>query len=255
MQDLDLIAGVLAAQAGFATPSEVLSAAAAGLVDSASESLLTRLQRNGRLSLERRKMLEALAEQALVARGGDARAVLTSLGAAPAVIETLVSAVAAAEDRTNGPSSGRARRSRSSAPDSTPDFASWGEAVRASSCAARDEIVGREVALKELVTHRRCRADESSSRAARARFLREVRLVAGLDHPGIVAIHELARREDGTLFCAQKLIRERRCSYGSQSAARSETVSGSCDTSSTRVRRSVTRTRRESFTATSSRPT
>ncbi|HET6984517.1 MAG TPA: serine/threonine-protein kinase, partial [Myxococcaceae bacterium] len=35
----------------------------------------------------------------------------------------------------------------------------------------------------------------------------EVRLVAGLDHPGIVAIHELARREDGTLFCAQKLIR------------------------------------------------
>ena len=31
--------------------------------------------------------------------------------------------------------------------------------------------------------------------------------MAGLDHPGIVAIHDLARREDGTLFCAQKLIR------------------------------------------------
>ena len=72
--------------------------------------------------------------------------------------------------------------------------------------AARDEIVGREVALKELVTLDQPPKDEAS-RGARARFLREVRLVAGLDHPGIISIHELARREDGTLFCAQKLIR------------------------------------------------
>src|SRR5262249_47182068 len=36
---------------------------------------------------------------------------------------------------------------------------------------------------------------------------REVRLIASLEHPGIVVIHELARREDGTLFCAEKLIR------------------------------------------------
>ena len=46
-----------------------------------------------------------------------------------------------------------------------------------------------------------------SSGAARARFLREVRLVASLDHPGIVSVLDVARREDGTLFCAQKLIR------------------------------------------------
>src|SRR5262249_26201813 len=71
--------------------------------------------------------------------------------------------------------------------------------------AARDEIVGREVALKELAALV-APAEDGSSRAARARFIREVRLVAGLDHPGIVTIHELARREDGTLFCAQKLI-------------------------------------------------
>jgi eukaryotic-like serine/threonine-protein kinase len=62
------------------------------------------------------------------------------------------------------------------------------------------------VALKELVALV-LPANDDSSRAARARFLSEVRLVAGLDHPGIVAIHELARREDGRLFCAQKLVR------------------------------------------------
>jgi hypothetical protein len=46
VQERDLIVGVLAAQAGFVTPSEVLTAAAAGLVD-ASDSLLTRLERSG----------------------------------------------------------------------------------------------------------------------------------------------------------------------------------------------------------------
>ena len=71
---------------------------------------------------------------------------------------------------------------------------------------ALDRYIGREVALKQLsVTEGG--PDTDSSRAAEARFLREVRLVGGLDHPGIVSIHELARREDGTVFCAQKLIR------------------------------------------------
>src|SRR5262249_61863132 len=73
--------------------------------------------------------------------------------------------------------------------------------------AARDQIIGREVALKELSTDAGQAPDSDSARAARARFLREVRLIASLAHPGIVAIHELARREDGTLFCAQELIR------------------------------------------------
>src|SRR5262249_13114306 len=74
--------------------------------------------------------------------------------------------------------------------------------------AARDEIVGREVALKELVPAGAQEATDSS-RAAQARFLREVRLIAAPDPPGRVAVLELARREDGTLFCAEKLIRGR----------------------------------------------
>src|SRR5262249_6146649 len=72
--------------------------------------------------------------------------------------------------------------------------------------AARDEIVGREVALKELVALAEPGKDHSS-RAARARFLREVRLVAGLDHPGLGNILQLGRRGDRALFLAQKLIR------------------------------------------------
>jgi serine/threonine protein kinase/WD40 repeat protein len=71
---------------------------------------------------------------------------------------------------------------------------------------ALDRFIGREVALKELLP-RTEKGPTPSSSPIGARFLREVRLTAQLDHPGIVAVHELAQRPDGTLFCAQKLIR------------------------------------------------
>src|SRR5215469_2784580 len=71
---------------------------------------------------------------------------------------------------------------------------------------AIDEVLGREVALKEILPLSD-RAPGSDSDAALHRFLREARITAGLDHPGIVPIHELARRPNGTLFYAQKLIR------------------------------------------------
>jgi serine/threonine protein kinase len=205
LHERDLIVAVLAAQAGFVSPSEVLAAAAAGLVDAGPDSLLTRLENSGALNLERRKVLEAVAEQALAARNGDARAVLTSMGAANGVIETLVSSIGAATRGNNGQPAASV-----AVPLERPgQYTRLGELGRGSQSivrVARDEIVGREVALKELASLV-LPADDDSSRAARARFLREVRLVAGLDHPGIVAIHELARREDGTLFCAQKLVR------------------------------------------------
>jgi len=75
VQDRDLIVGVLAAQAGFATPAQVLTAAAAALVDAEPDSLLTRLERSGTITKEHRKILEAVVEAALKERNGDARAV------------------------------------------------------------------------------------------------------------------------------------------------------------------------------------
>jgi serine/threonine protein kinase len=205
VRDRDLIVGVLAAQAGFATPAQVLAAASALLLDGGSDSLLSNLERTGALSPERRKLLESLLEQTLAARDGDARAVLTGLGAAPTVLETLSSTT----DPARTPSSNSAPAGPEVPLERPGQYTRLQELGRGSQSvvrAARDEIVGREVALKELVTLVQP-ARDSASRAARTRFLREVRLVAGLDHPGIVSILELARREDGTLFCAQKLIR------------------------------------------------
>ncbi len=62
---------------------------------------------------------------------------------------------------------------------------------------ARDLHLRREVAFKQLV----------SPLGGAERFIREARLTARLDHPGIVAVHELGHRADGALYATQKLIR------------------------------------------------
>ena len=72
---------------------------------------------------------------------------------------------------------------------------------------AFDVRMGREIALKAL----RGGADGPSpadSNAAR-RFLREARLTAQLEHPGIAPVHEIGRRADGRLYYTQKLVRGR----------------------------------------------
>ncbi|HET9158917.1 MAG TPA: serine/threonine-protein kinase [Myxococcaceae bacterium] len=201
MHERDLIVGVLAVQAGFASPSQVLTSAAAGLVDAAPDSLLTRLERAGALTSQRRKVLETLVEQADLARKGNSQALVTSPCCSPAS-ETLSNA------------GGIVRNGDVPAVDEIPverpgQYTRLHELGRGSQSVvrvARDEIVGREVALKELLMQPGPPGHEQSC-AARARFIREVRLVASLDHPGIVSILEFARRKDGTLFCAQKLIR------------------------------------------------
>ena len=63
---------------------------------------------------------------------------------------------------------------------------------------ARDRRLGRSVAIKEVI-----HADETSI----ARFEREVRITARLQHPGIVHVHEAGRWHTGQPFYVMKLIR------------------------------------------------
>ena len=69
---------------------------------------------------------------------------------------------------------------------------------------ARDPVLGRDVALKEL------RPERAADPTSRARFLREARISGRLDHPGIVTVHELAGRAgDQRAFYAMQLVRGR----------------------------------------------
>jgi WD40 repeat protein len=63
--------------------------------------------------------------------------------------------------------------------------------------AARDLRVGRPVAVKELL---------GRSRQLAARFEREARVTARLQHPGIVPIYEIGRWPDGTPFYAMRMV-------------------------------------------------
>jgi WD40 repeat protein len=62
---------------------------------------------------------------------------------------------------------------------------------------AHDRELGRDVAIKELISRRPL---------SELRFLREALITARLEHPGIVAVHEAGRWPDGTPFYAMKLV-------------------------------------------------
>lgn len=68
---------------------------------------------------------------------------------------------------------------------------------------AEDVTLNRQVALKVL---REGVADASAA----ARMLREARVIARLEHPGIVPIHDVGQLPDGRTFYVMKLVRGRR---------------------------------------------
>ena len=68
--------------------------------------------------------------------------------------------------------------------------------------AAEDTKLGRKVALKRLP------AELAADPERRARFEREARAVASLNHPNIVTIYSI-EEDDGTLFLTMELVRGR----------------------------------------------
>jgi serine/threonine protein kinase len=68
---------------------------------------------------------------------------------------------------------------------------------------ARDHVLDRDVAVKVLDL-----ADRQGSRAARLK--REAHILARLDHPGIVPVHDAGTLADGRTFYVMKLVQGRR---------------------------------------------
>ncbi|HWS73137.1 MAG TPA: serine/threonine-protein kinase, partial [Thermoanaerobaculia bacterium] len=68
---------------------------------------------------------------------------------------------------------------------------------------AHDAELDRRVAIKVLAT-------ELASPAAAERMRREARVIARLEHPGIVPLHDVGTLADGRIFYAMKLVRGRR---------------------------------------------
>jgi eukaryotic-like serine/threonine-protein kinase len=72
---------------------------------------------------------------------------------------------------------------------------------------ARDEHLGREVAVKELRLPEHLSIDQR--RTWIARLDREARAAAGLKHPGIITVHDRVTGEDGRPWIVMELVRGR----------------------------------------------
>ena len=68
---------------------------------------------------------------------------------------------------------------------------------------ARDEELDRDVALKVLSL-----PPDSGDYAER--MLKEARILAGLEHPGVVPVHDVGRLQDGRVYYTMKLVRGQR---------------------------------------------
>lgn len=66
---------------------------------------------------------------------------------------------------------------------------------------ARDERLGRPVALKTLA------ASRVGDEQARVRLLREARAAAALDHPGIAKVYDVGATDDGGAYLVMELVR------------------------------------------------
>lgn len=67
---------------------------------------------------------------------------------------------------------------------------------------ARDRVLERDVALKVLAT--------PAAPGVAERLVAEAKILARLDHPGIVPVHDAGTLEDGRVFYAMKLVNGRR---------------------------------------------
>jgi len=67
---------------------------------------------------------------------------------------------------------------------------------------ARDESIGREVALKEVLPAKLDRSRDYHL----TRFIREAKLSGRLQHPGVVPVYELKKKPDGTYFYVMKYV-------------------------------------------------
>ena len=80
---------------------------------------------------------------------------------------------------------------------------------------ATDRVLERDVALKVLTT-------ELAQDEVARRLEREARVLAALDHPGIVAIHDAGVLADGRPFYVMRLVRGRRLDEQARQESRGE---------------------------------
>jgi tRNA A-37 threonylcarbamoyl transferase component Bud32 len=211
VRDPDTLAAVLATQLGFVGAESLR-----GVMQASSDrALLPRLQEAGLLTPDQRAMVEAMVAGAVQSRGGSFHDTMRTMATSATLPATAARTLAVQTQ----PGSGNEELEVGWLPeDVTPEAQDryavgkeLGRGGQARVMVAFDRHIGREVAWKELLSDTEPGSLEPGSaqvtQAAAARFLREARITGRLEHPSIITVHEVGRRENGALYYAMRLVR------------------------------------------------
>ncbi len=209
--DRNLLFGILAVQMDFISRDALVAAMNAWIL-AKHKPLGEVLVEQRALAGDRRTLLDALVCEHLKQHGDDPRqslAAVTSLGSVEEDLQQLGDGDVNASLRAVA--SARPARSLGERTTTVGIVTSAGTRFRilrphaegglGKVSVARDEELGREVALKEIKPRH---ADNLDSRA---RFLLEAEITGGLEHPGIVPVYGLGQYADGRPYYAMRFIR------------------------------------------------
>ncbi|MBS1153185.1 MAG: High-affnity carbon uptake protein Hat/HatR [Myxococcaceae bacterium] len=232
MTDRELLFGVLAVQLGFANATQVMACAGEWATDRGGTSLGEILEQRKVLGAEQRALIEGLVEKAVQLNGGSVVRTMQSLpGGSQFVLQSLTRSVVSGKEPAADPSRTEksfdvpqtdsldgtwnvceeiaGRYAHNTGPRGAEEELGRGGIGRV--VVAYDQFLGREVALKELLSEHISNpvAGTAQSTALEARFLREARLTGQLEHPAIVPVYEVGRRKDGSLYYTMQRVRGR----------------------------------------------
>lgn len=218
-----VLAIVLAVKRGFVSPEEgmkILEQAEAGDSDEAEATVFSMVPNS------QQEELRADAAE-LADHKSEATRILEEAGVPPSVQQTLLSLGTEAEPAREDIEATllSLAPSRATGQAETPQLNTPAERYQILREHARggmgriliavDKVVGREVALKELLPfHGQSGSTpgtpmSDTSATAAARFLREATVTGQLEHPNIVPVYEIGQREDGSLYYTMKFVKGR----------------------------------------------
>ncbi len=221
-KDRNLLFGVLAVQFKGVSPTQLVQAAAAWITDP-STPLAHRLVEQGVLSNADREFLEHLVDEAVKAHGGDAVETLASLGGMEQVRKSFGDAAESLGldalqtlSMSGGAFFNRSGQEVTGIKEPPGRYTLLSHHARGGMgrvLLVHDEYLGRDIALKELLqatsgsVASKKAGHPARSSSVTARFLQEARITGQLEHPSIVPVYELGRRDDGTPYYTMKLVK------------------------------------------------
>ena len=216
--DRNLLFAVLAVQLKGLSPERVMEIAVAWSADP-SKTLAEHLRARNLVTEDDVALLERLADETVAACGDDTQRALDSISGG----DTLRRSIAGVRPRPAQDTipmggefpyeDGLELSGVKETPGRYSQISEYARGGMGRVLLVHDAHLGRDIALKELLIPHDAEKPSTAaspmreSAAVLERFLQEARITGQLEHPSIVPVYELGRRDNGTLYYTMRLVR------------------------------------------------